>query len=99
MKRMILTIAAGLAATTSWAAEQVITVEVSGLTCPSCPYIAADAIKAVESAEILNVDFNSGDESARYTVRFDDAVTTAQAVATASDSYGYSGAIVTDDNS
>ena len=53
----------------------------------------------MESAEILNVDFNSGDESARYTVRFDDAVTTAQAVATASDSYGYSGTIVTDDNS
>lgn len=99
MKQLILALAAGFVAGTGWAAEQVITVEVTGLTCPSCPYIAADAIKSVDSVEILNVDYRSDEQLARYTVRFDDAVTTADDVATASDSYGYSGKIVTDDNS
>jgi len=99
MRHLLIALATVFAATAASADERTVTVEVTGLTCPSCPYIAADAIKAVETAQILEVDYDSDAQRARYTVTFDDDVVTAEALAEASDGYGYPGRLVGDDNS
>ena len=99
MKSIVLALATALTATAAWAGERTVVVEVTGLTCPSCPYIAADAIKSLETVQILEVDYDAAAQLARYTVTYDDDVTSAAAVATASDGFGYPGRIVGDDGS
>lgn len=95
MKRISALLLASLLATTAaHAAERQITIEVSGLTCPSCPYIAAKAVEKIDTAKILGGVYNQAAETVVFKVSYDDAVTNAKAIAAASDEYGYPGRIV-----
>ena len=76
------------------AAEQVASIEVTGLTCPSCPYIAAQAVKSIESVEIVNSDYDEASQKIVFNVKFDDELTTAEAIASAPFEYGYPGSVL-----
>jgi len=76
------------------AAEQQARIEVSELFCPSCPYIAADAVKTIESVEIIEGDYDQEAETIVFLVSYDDAITTAQAIAEAPMQYGYPGRVL-----
>jgi mercuric ion binding protein len=73
----------------AFAAEQVIRLEVGGLTCPSCPLIVSKSLKSVESVVIE--DFVKGEDASEglYTVRFDDEVTSADALVAEVEKNGY----------
>jgi len=95
MKYLLTTVVAGLLTTTAvFAAEQQAKIEVSGLTCPSCPYIAAEAISSIDSVQIVDGDYDEGAQTAIFVVSYDDAVTTPKAIADATDEYGYPGRVL-----
>ena len=89
MKRLAITLAVFLAVSVANAAEQQVRIEVGELSCPSCPYIAASALESVDSVEILEVDYDASAQMAVYTLSYDDAVTTAEAIADTTMEYGY----------
>ncbi|APX89175.1 hypothetical protein BV394_05125 [Brevirhabdus pacifica] len=69
--------------------------DVTGLTCPSCSYIVATALKKVETVEI--VDFIEGDfEDGTYLVNYDDAVTDPEALIAAVTGVGYGATLAVD---
>ena len=76
------------------AAESVrASVTVSGLTCPSCSFIAGRSIDALEGAEVL--DFAAGDGgTGTFTVRYDDALLVPKAIEAAVEANGYDAALV-----
>lgn len=76
------------------AAEQQIRIEVSELFCPSCPYIAADAVKSIESVRIVEADYDQAAEKIVFLITYDDALTTPDAIAEAPMRYGYPGRVV-----
>lgn len=76
--------------------ERQVSIEVSKLTCPSCPYIAAEAVKSVDSVEIIQGDYDQGAETIVFLVSYDDAVTTPEAIANAPMEYGYPGRVLGD---
>nr|WP_306264523.1 hypothetical protein [Pararhizobium sp. IMCC3301] len=78
----------------AWAAEQQTRIEVSELFCPSCPYIAADAVKSIESVKIVEADFDQAAEKIVFLITYDDAVTTPDAIAEASMQFGYPGRVL-----
>ena len=95
MKYFLTTVIAGLLFTTAaFAAEQQTKIEVSELTCPSCPYIAAEAISSIDSVEIIDGAYDAAAQTATFVVSYDDAVTTPKAIADASDEYGYPGRVL-----
>lgn len=94
MKRLAIALAAFLAASAANAAEQQVRIEVSGLSCPSCPYIAATALESVISVEILEADYDASAQMAVYILSYDDAVTTPEAIADATMEYGYPGRVL-----
>lgn len=96
MKPIAISLYALLLATAAQAAERQAKIEVTELFCPSCPYIAAQAIRDVESTDILQVDYDQAAEKAVYLVSYDDAVTNAEAVAAAPGEYGYPGRVLED---
>ncbi len=98
MKRISALLLAGLlataAATAATAAERQVKIEVTGLTCPSCPYIAAQAIEKITSTKIIAGTYDQAGEKAVFIVSYDDAVTNAKAIAAAPDEYGYPGRVL-----
>jgi periplasmic mercuric ion binding protein len=76
------------------AAEQQAKIQVSGLTCPSCPYIAAQAVESVESVKILDGEYFEQEQYALYTVSYDDAITSPEEIAAAPEDYGYPGKVL-----
>jgi periplasmic mercuric ion binding protein len=76
------------------AAEQQAKIQVSGLTCPSCPYIAAQAVESIESVKILDGDYDAQAQYVLFTVSYDDALTTPAEIAAASEDYGYPGRVL-----
>jgi periplasmic mercuric ion binding protein len=83
-----------LAGGTGWAAEQQARIEVSELSCPSCPYIAADAVKSIESVEIIRGEYDQAAEKMVLLVSYDDVLTTPDAIAGAPMQYGYPGRVL-----
>jgi len=83
-----------LSTSVALAAEQQAKIQVSGLTCPSCPYIAAQAIESVESVKILDGEYFGQEQYALYTVSYDDTVTTPEEIAAAPEDYGYPGKVL-----
>ena len=73
-----------LVATPGLAAEQIVRLEVGGLTCPSCSFIVGNSLKSVESVKIDGL----------YTVRFDDDVTSTDALIAAVEANGYPAALL-----
>jgi len=76
------------------AAEQQARIEVSELFCPSCPYIAADAVRSIESVEIIEGDYDQEAEKIVFLLSYDDAITTPEAIAEAPMQYGYPGRVL-----
>jgi len=71
------------------AAEATTTIEVSGLYCASCPYIAAQAIMAVPSAKITDGYYDPKAQMAQFVVKYDDSVATLKQLVAATSEYGY----------
>ena len=95
MTKLWATLIAGLLSTTAaWAAQQQARIEVSELFCPSCPYIAADAVKTIESVEIVEADYDKDAETIVFLISYDDALTTPEAIAEAPMQYGYPGRVL-----
>jgi mercuric ion binding protein len=87
-----------LTATTAFAGEATTSLDVKGLTCPSCSFIVATALKRVETVEIVN--FTEGTaEDGTYLLRFDDAVTTPKALVAAVTGVGYDATLNTEGGS
>ncbi|ETW10775.1 Periplasmic mercury ion-binding protein [Roseivivax marinus] len=83
-----------LIAAPAFAAEQVVRLEVGGLTCPSCSFIVGNSLKSVESVVIE--DFAEGKAASKglYTVRFDDEATSTDALIAAVEENGYPAALL-----
>lgn len=96
MRTLTLSLLGLFAATVAQAAERQASIEVSELTCPSCPYIAAKAVKSIDSVEIIRGDYDEAAEKIVFLVRYDDAVTTPEAIAEAPMQYGYPGRVLDD---
>lgn len=83
MKRTtILALTLALIAGAATAAERTARIEVRDLTCVSCSAIALTLLQGVESTEVLDAKMTAATVGV-FTVRFDDAVTSAKAIALA----------------
>lgn len=92
MSRTLLALASALAflaPIASSAEEQTATIEVSGLYCSSCPYIAAQAIMDVPSADITDGFYDPKAQIAQFVVQYDDAKSTLDQLVAATSEYGY----------
>lgn len=88
MKYLALAAALVLPAAASLADEATTRLHVTGLTCPSCSYIVATALKRIETVEIA--EFVEGtNEDGIYVLRFDDEVTAPEAIVDAVLDVGY----------
>lgn len=88
MKRILLSAILLLAPATVLAGEAQIRLHVTGLTCPSCSYIVATALKRVDTVEIA--EFVEGDaEDGIYVLHYDDAVTDPEALIATVAGVGY----------
>ena len=81
---------AGIAA----AAEQEARIEVSGLFCPSCSYIAGEALERAASVEVVDRIPSDDGETAIYVVTYDDTQTTIDQIVTQPVSFGYEAQLV-----
>jgi mercuric ion binding protein len=71
--------------TVGHAAERTVTLVVENMTCAACPYIVRKTMAAVPGVSRVEVSF----EKQAAVITFDDAQTTAEAVAAASANAGY----------
>ncbi len=83
-----------LFAAPAFAAEQVVRLEVGGLTCPSCSFIVGHSLKSVES--VIIEDFVEGEDASGglFTVRFDDEVASPEELIAAVEKNGYTAALL-----
>jgi copper chaperone CopZ len=92
MKRILFAAILPLAPATVLAGDAQSRLHVSGLTCPSCSYIVATALKRVETVEI--VEFVEGEaEDGVYVLDYDDAVTDPEALIATVTGIGYGAAL------
>ncbi len=96
MERLAMTLAAIMLAAPAMSAERQARIEVSELYCPSCPYIAADAVKSVDSVAIMQADYDQAAQKIVFLISYDDAATTPQEIAEAPQRYGYPGRVLDD---
>jgi len=92
MKQKYLALAAGLAMALpgiASAGDVTTTLEVSGLWCSSCPYIAAQAIMNVPSANITDGYYDPNAQVAQFVVQYDDSKATLKQLVAATSEYGY----------
>jgi mercuric ion binding protein len=95
MQRLLLTLGLAFAAASAGAAERVARIDVSGLYCPSCSYIAGEAMKrAADGVEIVSFEEQGDGSTAVYPVRFDDAVVGAEEIAAQPAKFGYAGRLL-----
>lgn len=90
---IIAALALGLSAAAAAAAPQEAAIAVGDLTCPTCSWIAGQAMEKVDSVEIVDAVVDWDAERATYLVRFDDSVTDIDALIAAVERYGYSAAL------
>lgn len=76
------------------AAEQEARIEVSGLFCPSCSYIAGEALERAASVEVVDQIPSEQGGSAVYVVTYDDAQTTLDEIVAQPVSFGYEAQLV-----
>ncbi|SFP87080.1 heavy-metal-associated domain-containing protein [Tranquillimonas alkanivorans] len=88
MKRILLAAILLLAPATVLAGDAQTRLHVTGLTCPSCSYIVATALKRVDTVEIA--EFVEGDaEDGTYVLHYDDSVTDPEALIATVTGVGY----------
>lgn len=86
MKTLLLSAAVSLLAAAPGMAEtRVADLSVPGMTCPSCPFVVQAAIGAVDGVSSVTTDLDAH----RAQVTFDDAVTSIEAITSASANAGY----------
>ena len=78
----------------AFAAQKTVKIEVTGLYCASCPYIAAQAIQSIKSATITDGFYDQKNQMAQFVVQYDDAQTTLDALTKATVEYGYPAKII-----
>ena len=94
MRQIILAAILLSAPAATLAAEAEARLHVSGLTCPSCSYIVATALKKVETVEIM--EFTEGEaEDGVYVLTYDDTATEPEALIQAVTGVGYGAALAT----
>lgn len=74
-------------------------IEVSGLFCPSCSYIAGEALEQAASVQIIDQIPGETGGSVVYVVTYDDVATTLEEIVAKPVSYGYGAALISDDSS
>jgi mercuric ion binding protein len=87
-----------LASGAAFADPQKARIEVSGLFCPSCSYIAGEALEQAESVEVIEQILAETGGSAVYVVTYDDAATTLAEIVAKPVSLGYGAELVSDDS-
>ena len=93
MKQLFLSAALLLPPATALAAEAETSLHVTGLTCPSCSYIVATALKKVETVQIA--EFTEGEaKDGTYLLQYDDAVIDPEALIAAVTGVGYGASLV-----
>ena len=92
MKKLISIAAATLMLlnTAALAAEKTVKLSVPGMYCASCPFIVKSSISAVDG--VLSVETILEDRTA--TVTFDDAITSLEAITTATANVGYESSLL-----
>jgi mercuric ion binding protein len=78
-------LALGFVASPAIAAIKTITLSVPGMTCPSCPFIVDQSLRAVPGVSNVEVSF----EARTATVTFDDGATNVDALVKATTNAGY----------
>jgi len=69
----------------AWASPQIVTLNVSGMTCPACPITVKKALEKVPGVSKVEVRF----EKKQVLVTFDDARTNTDALVKATTNAGY----------
>lgn len=87
-----------LASGAAFAEQQEARIEVSGLFCPSCSYIAGEALEQASSLEIIGYEPSDTGESAVYIVTYDDTATTLADIVAMPVNFGYGAVLVADDS-
>lgn len=77
------------------AAEQQVSIDVSELTCPSCSFTVATAMKRVATVKVIEFQESETFGEGVFTVTYDDAVTTPELIVEAVTANGYPAQIVT----
>jgi periplasmic mercuric ion binding protein len=85
MKKLLAALALIAVVSPVWAASQIITLSVPGMTCAACPITVKKALTKVEGVTKAEVSY----EKREAIVTFDDAKTSAQALTKATDDAGY----------
>ncbi|VAW19934.1 hypothetical protein MNBD_ALPHA12-2111 [hydrothermal vent metagenome] len=95
MKRIIISIALFFMflVPNAFAAQKQVSLEVGGLTCPSCFYIAGKAMLSVTSVQILKF-IEGKNQTAVYVVSYDDEAAEPELIVKAVIGYGYPAKIV-----
>jgi len=83
--RTVIFAGALLTATSAFAGEQTVTLEVSRMTCASCPYVVKQTLAAVDGVTDVEVSF--AEKSA--VVTYDDSKTEVAALTAATDDMGF----------
>jgi periplasmic mercuric ion binding protein len=86
MKILLATVATLLLlASPAWAGPTTVTLDVSGMTCATCPIVVKKALTKVDGVTHVEVSF----EERQATVIFDDAKTTVDALTNATTNAGF----------
>ena len=85
MKKLLAALALIAVVSPVWAASQIITLSVPGMTCAACPITVKKALTKVEGVTKAEVSY----EKREAVVTFDDAKTSAQALTKATEDAGY----------
>ena len=85
MKKLLAALALIAVVSPVWAASQIITLSVPGMTCAACPITVKKALTKVEGVTKAEVSY----EKREAIVTFDDAKTSAQALTKATEDTGY----------
>lgn len=85
MKKLLAALALIAVVSPVWAASQIITLSVPGMTCAACPITVKKALTKVEGVTKAEVSY----EKREAIITFDDAKTSAQALTKATEDAGY----------
>ncbi len=90
MKRIALAFTISTFASPLWAAIQTVSLSVPGMYCASCPFIVQGAIQELPGIESVVPDL----ESRTAVVVYDDALTSIEAITTATANVGYESEVI-----
>lgn len=95
MRILVLTAALAItSASMACADERQVQIEVSGLFCPSCSYIAGKSMEKIDSVSVLGATEASDGSTAVYLVSYDDDVITPAEIAQRPAQYGYTASVL-----